>query len=446
MNVSLYSWAQIRLLQEDEAITREAEAEANTKSAAALAPACDEVEGVEVDALVEDVEVPATEPVVHAAPVPAPVRFAAPPRNMDAAQLESGGDPDEILFCIKWNGRSHLHNTWHTEAELKSMDITGLKKLQNFMKIWEQQQRLAVTQTSEEKEYVGLQRAMLAQVRAQQRLVDRVINMNDDGGETMYLCKWQGLPYRDCTWELASHITAFQDEIDRYLTRVASRARPNSSVGWKTRPSFRRIVTQPSWLGNGTAATTLRAYQLEGLNWLAGSWCRSNSVILADEMGLGKTVQTISFLSYLFHVCKVFGPFLIVVPLSTVMAWQREFRLWASDMNLVVYLGDRRSREIIRDVEMNDARGRPKFNVLLTTYEIVLGDNVELSRIRWSVLAVDEAHRLKNDSSQLHVTLRDLQTAHRLLITGTPLQVFYLSVTPTCTMLFLAEQEFYQCY
>ena len=74
------------------------------------------------------------------------------------------------------------------------------------------------------------------------------------------------------------------------------------------------------------------------------AYFRYNSVILADEMGLGKTIQTIAFLSYLYHQHQVYGPSLIVVPLSTVVAWQREFEQWAPEMNVLVYLGDINSR------------------------------------------------------------------------------------------------------
>lgn len=82
-------------------------------------------------------------------------------------------------------------------------------------------------------------------------------------------------------------------------------------------------------------------------NYLFVPLRRCNSVILADEMGLGKTIQTISFLSYLFHQHQLYGPFLLVVPLSTLTSWQREFDTWAPDMNVVVYLGDVMSRKIV---------------------------------------------------------------------------------------------------
>lgn len=76
---------------------------------------------------------------------------------------------------------------------------------------------------------------------------------------------------------------------------------------------------------------------------------RSNSCILADEMGLGKTIQTISFLNYLFHEHQLYGPFLLVVPLSTLTSWQREIQIWAPQMNAVVYLGDITSRNVVSD-------------------------------------------------------------------------------------------------
>lgn len=75
---------------------------------------------------------------------------------------------------------------------------------------------------------------------------------------------------------------------------------------------------------------------------------RRNSVILADEMGLGKTIQVISFLSYLFNAHQLYGPFLLVVPLSTMTAWQREFEAWDPNMNVVVYIGDLNSRNMVR--------------------------------------------------------------------------------------------------
>src|SRR5690242_7000470 len=112
-------------------------------------------------------------------------------------------------------------------------------------------------------------------------------------------------------------------------------------------------------------------------------------------MGLGKTVQTISWLSYLFHTAEIYGPFLVVVPLSTLGNWQREFARWAPDLNIIAYVGDSKSREFIREYEFylpntgQSGGRRVKFNALLTTYELILKDRRELGTIRWAYLAVD---------------------------------------------------------
>jgi chromodomain-helicase-DNA-binding protein 1 len=63
----------------------------------------------------------------------------------------------------------------------------------------------------------------------------------------------------------------------------------------------------------------------------------------------------------------------VVVPLSTLDAWQREFAQWAPDMNVLTYVGDVTSRTIIRSREwIHPGNKRTKINALLTTYEILL--------------------------------------------------------------------------
>ncbi|XP_027758991.1 chromodomain-helicase-DNA-binding protein 1-like [Empidonax traillii] len=249
-------------------------------------------------------------------------------------------------------------------------------------------------------------------------------NQKSAAGYPDYYCKWQGLPYSECSWEDGALIAKkFQACIDEYFSRNQSKTTPFKDFKiLKQRPRFVALKKQPSYIG-GHEGLELRDYQLNGLNWLAHSWCKGNSCILADEMGLGKTIQTISFLNYLFHEHQLYGPFLLVVPLSTLTSWQREIQTWAPQMNAVVYLGDITSRNTIRTHEwMHPQTKRLKFNILLTTYEILLKDKSFLGGLNWIFIGVDEAHRLKNDDSLLYKTLIDFKSNHRLLITGTPLQ------------------------
>lgn len=101
-------------------------------------------------------------------------------------------------------------------------------------------------------------------------------------------------------------------------------------------------------------------------------------------------MQTVAFLSYLFHERQHYGPFLVIVPLSTITAWQTQFAAWAPDMNVITYIGTAPAREVIRTYEFGPSNKKLNMNVLLTTYELTLRDSKELGEIKWQVLAVDE--------------------------------------------------------
>uniref|UniRef100_A0A3B4V3V4 Chromodomain helicase DNA binding protein 1 n=1 Tax=Seriola dumerili TaxID=41447 RepID=A0A3B4V3V4_SERDU len=350
--------------------------------------------------------------------------------------VEADGDPNsnfspnkeagDVQYLIKWKNWAHIHNTWETEETLKFQNAKGMKKLDNFKKKDQEKKKWLKAASPEDIEYFNCQEELMDDLHSQYQLVERIIaghsNQKSAAGYPDYLCKWQGLPYSECSWEDGALIAKkFQKCINDYMCRNQSKTIPSRDCKvLKQRPRFVPMKKQPAYIVEGLE---LRDYQLDSLNWMAHSWCKGNSCILADEMGLGKTIQTICFLNYLFNEHQLYGPFLLVVPLSTLTSWQREIQLWATQMNVVVYLGDISSRNMIRTHEwMHVHSKRLKFNILLTTYEILLKDKSFLGSVNWAVIGVDEAHRLKNDDSLLYKTMIDFKSNHRLLITGTPLQ------------------------
>ena len=162
----------------------------------------------------------------------------------------------------------------------------------------------------------------------------------------------------------------------------------------------------------------MRDYQVQGLNWLISLHENGISGILADEMGLGKTLQTISFLGYLRHVCGITGPHLITVPKSTLDNWNREFTRWTPEVNVLVLQGAKDDRHAL----INDRLVDEKFDVCVTSYEMILREKSHLKKFAWEYIIVDEAHRIKNEESSLAQIIRMFNSRNRLLITGTPLQ------------------------
>jgi ATP-dependent helicase STH1/SNF2 len=174
------------------------------------------------------------------------------------------------------------------------------------------------------------------------------------------------------------------------------------------------VTAQPSLLVGGT----LKEYQVKGLQWMISLYNNNLNGILADEMGLGKTIQTISLITYLLEVKKNSGPFLVIVPLSTLTNWNLEFDKWAPSVTKIVYKGPPNTRK-----QQQQAIRWGNFQVLLTTYEYIIKDRPLLSKVKWQHMIVDEGHRMKNAQSKLSNTLTTYYNSrYRLILTGTPLQ------------------------
>ncbi|KAL7165996.1 hypothetical protein ACSBR2_036791 [Camellia fascicularis] len=336
-------------------------------------------------------------------------------------------------YLVKWKGLSYLHCTWVPEKEfLKAYKAHPRlrTKVNNF-------QRQMSSINNSEDEFVA--------IRPEWTTVDRILACRGGDDEKEYFVKWKELPYDECYWEFESDINSFQQEISRF-NKIHSKHRKLSSSKQKsnnrdaTEPKnkqkeFQQYEHSPEFLSGGS----LHPYQLEGLNFLRFSWSKQTHVILADEMGLGKTIQSIAFLASLAED-NLRRPHLVVAPLSTLRNWEREFATWAPQMNVVMYVGSSQARATIREYEFyfkknkkskrkksgqivgESKQDRIKFDVLLTSYEMINLDTTSLKPIKWECMIVDEGHRLKNKDSKLFSSMKQYSTKHRVLLTGTPLQ------------------------
>ena len=209
----------------------------------------------------------------------------------------------------------------------------------------------------------------------------------------------------------------YGDEIDEDLEESEAEEEGASKKidYYKVAHRIREDVTeQASILVGGT----LKEYQIKGLQWMISLYNNNLNGILADEMGLGKTIQTISLITYLIERKMQTGPYLVIVPLSTLTNWNLEFEKWAPSVSRIVYKGPPNARKTQQE---KIRQGR--FQVLLTTYEYIIKDRPILSKIKWFHMIIDEGHRMKNANSKLSATISNYyNTRFRLILTGTPLQ------------------------
>ncbi len=189
---------------------------------------------------------------------------------------------------------------------------------------------------------------------------------------------------------------------------------------------------------------TLRPYQTDGYSWLMSLHKNRFGGILADDMGLGKTLQTISLLLKiyedkpsgeqdgtempvqlnLFDTAGTAGKFnkiqipasLIVLPTSLIHNWRNELSRFAPQLKTYIYTGSNRLKT--KDI----GKILKHYHIVLTTYGIVRNDINYLNRYKFHYTLLDESQYIKNPSSKTYAAVMNLNSSHRLVLTGTPIE------------------------
>lgn len=177
----------------------------------------------------------------------------------------------------------------------------------------------------------------------------------------------------------------------------------------------------------GKIATILFPHQRDGLKWLWSLHCQGKGGILGDDMGLGKTMQICSFLAGLFHSCLI-KRVMIVAPKTLLSHWIKELSFVGLSDKIREYYGTcAKARQYELQYVLQDK------GVLLTTYDIVRVNSKSLrggrhvhddegEDIIWDYMILDEGHLIKNPSTQRAKSLLEIPCAHRIIVSGTPLQ------------------------
>ncbi|MHB9106710.1 MAG: SNF2-related protein [Armatimonadota bacterium] len=174
--------------------------------------------------------------------------------------------------------------------------------------------------------------------------------------------------------------------------------------------AFSEIAKRPLPAGFTGA---LRPYQQAGYEWLHFLHEYGLGGCLADDMGLGKTVQTLVFLQSLRESGHARHADLIVMPRSLLFNWQREVERFAPSFRILVHADNDRPQD------HTDFDG---YDLVLTTYGVMLRDLEVLRSYPFHYVILDEAQAIKNPQTQTSRAAGCLNADHRLTLTGTPVE------------------------
>lgn len=156
----------------------------------------------------------------------------------------------------------------------------------------------------------------------------------------------------------------------------------------------------------------LYEHQKEGFLWFKGLYENHLGGLLADDMGLGKTLQVISFLCYLKENNEL-KPTLIIAPYTLLNVWENEIRKFSEITSIYRHSGYQRYKtpEILKNYE-----------IILTTYETLVRDQLLLGQIDWKAIVCDEAQRIKNSTTLTTSAVKALKAKIKIAMTGTPVE------------------------
>ncbi len=156
----------------------------------------------------------------------------------------------------------------------------------------------------------------------------------------------------------------------------------------------------------------LRAYQKAGYNWM--NFLRSYKLggCLADDMGLGKTVQTLALLQHV-HEEDDAGVSLLVMPTSLIYNWEKESEKFTPNMRILNYTGVKREKDVTTFAD---------YDLVITSYGIVRQDIDMLAQFHFNYIILDESQVIKNPDSNISKCVKDLNSTHKLILTGTPIE------------------------
>ncbi|CEP18383.1 hypothetical protein [Parasitella parasitica] len=175
---------------------------------------------------------------------------------------------------------------------------------------------------------------------------------------------------------------------------------------------------------------SLLPFQKYGVGWMLQQekFETFKGGILADEMGMGKTIQTIALL-----LSDKQKPNLVIAPTVAIMQWKDEILKHTNNaLSVHVFHGQNRTKKQ-SDLEkydvvlstysiMESAFRRQEYGVKKTGHAAIYKEKSILHKVKWHRVILDEAHNIKDRSSNTARSVFNVHGTFKWSLTGTPLQ------------------------
>ena len=199
----------------------------------------------------------------------------------------------------------------------------------------------------------------------------------------------------------------------------------------------------------GDIYPSLFDYQKTGVQWLWELYSQQVGGIVGDEMGLGKTIQVIAFLAGIHYSKKITKPIIVVAPATVMTQWVNEFHTWwppfrvsilhTSGSGMIDVGRESREEDELMSAAPRSIGSKPltkaqksakkivdrvvqEGHVLVTTYSGLQTYAELLIPTDWEYAVLDEGHKIRNPNTAITIYCKELRTANRIILSGTPMQ------------------------
>ena len=284
----------------------------------------------------------------------------------------------------------------------------------------------------------------------------------DDGNEELYMARLQKWAERRSAARKRAQGKDIEDEMNSEFSTsanilvhsnhetngIAPAGDTDEDECFMPHPTAPDFLIDGGYRVPGDIHPSLFNYQKIGVQWLWELYSQQVGGIVGDEMGLGKTIQVIAFLAGLHYSKRLSRPIIIVAPATVMKQWVKEFHKWwpafrvsilHSSGSGMVDLGREAQREDDLDSVRPSSRRKPLSkaqkaakqivnrvlrdgHVLVTTYSGLQNFAELLIPVDWEYAVLDEGHKIRNPNASITIYCKELRTANRIILSGTPMQ------------------------